>query len=138
MIHDTLVTVFSVSTFMSVCLKDFTWKHLIEELSRGVVLRPSKDQVRCRAPVVVVDTSPFNQLLQDIRFRRYKLRKVPVSLNSSPSEHRTRDPLSFLVRISVLLFTYSTKCHSAALTLGGSLSNEALGSIRVKAFVQQQ
>ncbi|XP_053499680.1 protein spire homolog 1 [Ictalurus furcatus] len=58
----------------------FTWKHLIDELSRGVVLHPPRDKVNTGVPLPSVDTSPFSQLLQDIQLRRYTLRKVKVML----------------------------------------------------------
>lgn len=58
----------------------FTWKHLIDELSRGVVLHPPRDKVNTSVPLPSVDTSPFSQLLQDIQLRRYTLRKVKVML----------------------------------------------------------
>ncbi|KAI4882843.1 hypothetical protein NFI96_023503, partial [Prochilodus magdalenae] len=55
--------------------QEFVWKDLIEELSRGVVLRPPKAKLSTSVPLPV-DTSPFSQLLQDIQLRRYTLRKV--------------------------------------------------------------
>uniref|UniRef100_A0A8B9R7U1 KIND domain-containing protein n=1 Tax=Astyanax mexicanus TaxID=7994 RepID=A0A8B9R7U1_ASTMX len=57
---------------------EFGWKDLMEELSRGVVLRPPKVKPGTSASLPV-DTSPFSQLLQDIQLRRYTLRKVQVS-----------------------------------------------------------
>lgn len=60
-------------------MQEFTWKHLIDELSRGVVLRPPRDKLDTGVPLPA-DTSPFSQLLQDIQLRRYTLRKVKVRL----------------------------------------------------------
>ncbi|XP_062872177.1 protein spire homolog 1 [Trichomycterus rosablanca] len=77
---------------------DFTWKHLIEELSRGVVLRPSKEKINGHAPVVV-DTSPFSQLLQDIQFRRYKLRKVPAVEDRAVEQSYKSDPHQTLLNV---------------------------------------
>lgn len=54
------------------------WKHLIDELSLGVVLRPPRDHLNNSVPLQV-DMSPFSQLLQDIQLRRYTLRKVKVT-----------------------------------------------------------
>lgn len=59
--------------------QEFTWKHLMDELSRGVVLRPPRDRLNTGVPLPV-KTSPFSQLLQDIQLRRYTLRKVKVTL----------------------------------------------------------
>ncbi|XP_076875094.1 protein spire homolog 2 isoform X2 [Brachyhypopomus gauderio] len=56
---------------------EFAWKHLVQEFSRGVVLRPLKKTMGTSSPVPA-DTAPFSQLLQDIQQRRYKLRKVPA------------------------------------------------------------
>ncbi|XP_039545745.1 protein spire homolog 2 isoform X3 [Pimephales promelas] len=54
-----------------------TWKDLVDELSRGVVLRPlAKTLTKCPLPA---ETPPFNQLLRDIQCRRYTLRKVQAS-----------------------------------------------------------
>ncbi|KAG9269889.1 hypothetical protein AMEX_G16972 [Astyanax mexicanus] len=59
---------------------EFGWKDLMEELSRGVVLRPPKVKPGTSASLPV-DTSPFSQLLQDIQLRRYTLRKVQTVRN---------------------------------------------------------
>ncbi|XP_050951804.1 protein spire homolog 1 isoform X2 [Labeo rohita] len=54
-----------------------SWRHLVDELSRGVVLRPLAKRLnavtKCPLPA---ETPPFNQLLRDIQCRRYTLRKV--------------------------------------------------------------
>ncbi|KAI5095481.1 hypothetical protein C0J45_13911 [Silurus meridionalis] len=55
----------------------FTWKHLMDELSRGVVLHPPRNKLNPGVSLPV-DSSPFSQLLQDIQLRRYTLRKVKV------------------------------------------------------------
>ncbi|XP_035378162.1 protein spire homolog 1 isoform X2 [Electrophorus electricus] len=57
--------------------EEFAWKNLVEEFSRGVVLRPLKASLSTSARPPA-DRSPFNQLLQDIQRRRYSLRKVPA------------------------------------------------------------
>ncbi|XP_027016494.2 protein spire homolog 1 isoform X3 [Tachysurus fulvidraco] len=57
---------------------EFTWKHLMDELSQGVVLRPPRDEPN-PGVTLPLDTSPFSQLLMDIQLRRYTLRKVKVS-----------------------------------------------------------
>lgn len=53
----------------------------MDELSRGVVLRPLAKRLnavtKCPLPA---ETPPFNQLLRDIQCRRYTLRKVHVSI----------------------------------------------------------
>ncbi|XP_066527714.1 protein spire homolog 1 isoform X3 [Hoplias malabaricus] len=54
---------------------EFVWRDLMDELSKGVVLRPPKIKLNSDSPGPV-DTSPFTQLLQDIQLRRYTLRKV--------------------------------------------------------------
>ncbi|XP_060792692.1 protein spire homolog 2 [Neoarius graeffei] len=59
---------------------EFTWKHLMDELRRGVVLRSPRDQLNPGVPLPV-KMSPFNQLLQDIQLRRCTLRKVKVLEN---------------------------------------------------------
>ncbi|XP_036447141.1 protein spire homolog 1 [Colossoma macropomum] len=59
---------------------EFVWKDLLEELSRGVVLRPPKATLSTSARLPA-DTSPFSQLLQDIQLRRYTLRKVQAGRN---------------------------------------------------------
>ncbi|XP_060750111.1 protein spire homolog 2 isoform X4 [Tachysurus vachellii] len=56
---------------------EFTWKHLMDELSQGVVLRPPRDEPNADV-TPPLDTSPFSQLLLDIQLRRYTLRKVKV------------------------------------------------------------
>ncbi|XP_030623575.1 protein spire homolog 1 [Chanos chanos] len=68
----------------------FTWKHVVEELSQGVVLRPSRNRpenlsVKFPLPVKL---HPFNQLLQDIRLGHYTLRKVQRAGN----DRRRIDP----------------------------------------------
>ncbi|XP_072553346.1 protein spire homolog 2 [Salminus brasiliensis] len=73
---------------------EFAWKDLIEELSRGVVLRPPKVKLSTGVPLPV-DTSPFSQLLQDIQLRRYTLRKVQAGRNG-PS---TSDPHQALLSV---------------------------------------
>ncbi|XP_017342461.2 protein spire homolog 2 isoform X2 [Ictalurus punctatus] len=75
----------------------FTWKHLIDELSRGVVLHPPRDKVNTSVPLPSVDTSPFSQLLQDIQLRRYTLRKVKVSENGGTE--RGADPYQALLDV---------------------------------------
>ncbi|XP_035378163.1 protein spire homolog 1 isoform X3 [Electrophorus electricus] len=62
---------------ISEVLQEFAWKNLVEEFSRGVVLRPLKASLSTSARPPA-DRSPFNQLLQDIQRRRYSLRKVPA------------------------------------------------------------
>ncbi|KAG5838377.1 hypothetical protein ANANG_G00223080 [Anguilla anguilla] len=52
----------------------FSWKHLIEDLIRGVALRPV-EWLNITAPLPV-KRSPFQQLLDDIKLKRYTLRKV--------------------------------------------------------------
>ncbi|KAK1801577.1 hypothetical protein P4O66_004532 [Electrophorus voltai] len=69
--------------------EEFAWKNLVEEFSRGVVLRPLKASLSTSARPPA-DRSPFNQLLQDIQRRRYSLRKVPVSERSL--KPRTQNP----------------------------------------------
>ncbi|NP_001025403.1 uncharacterized protein LOC569174 [Danio rerio] len=54
----------------------FVWKDLVEELSRGVVLRPSAKSLTVKKRPVPVEIPPFHQLLRDIQSRRYTLRKV--------------------------------------------------------------
>ncbi|XDV45438.1 hypothetical protein PO909_013540 [Leuciscus waleckii] len=51
-----------------------TWKDLVDELSRGVVLRPLAETLT-KCPLLA-ETPPFNQFLRDIQCRRYTLRKV--------------------------------------------------------------
>ncbi|KAF4077874.1 hypothetical protein AMELA_G00192900 [Ameiurus melas] len=75
----------------------FTWKHLIDELSRGVVLHPPRDKVNSSVPPPSVDTSPFSQLLQDIQLRRYTLRKVKVLENGGTE--RGADPYQALLDV---------------------------------------
>ncbi|KAG7323803.1 hypothetical protein KOW79_013505 [Hemibagrus wyckioides] len=58
----------------------FMWKHLMDELSRGVVLRPPRDEPNSGV-ALTLDTSPATRLLQDIQLRRYSLRKVKVLEN---------------------------------------------------------
>ncbi|XP_036388700.1 protein spire homolog 1 [Megalops cyprinoides] len=53
----------------------FSWKRLMEELNRGVKLRPRGERLNVSAPLPM-DYSPFKQLLEDIQLRRYNLRKV--------------------------------------------------------------
>ncbi|KPP75055.1 protein spire1-like, partial [Scleropages formosus] len=55
----------------------FVWKRLVEELSRGMKLRPSVDRLNLSAPLPVAH-SPSKQLLADIQLQRFKLRKVEV------------------------------------------------------------
>ncbi|KAM9446047.1 protein spire homolog 1 isoform 2-T2 [Clarias gariepinus] len=76
--------------------KEFTWKHLMDELSRGVVLRPPRDNLNPSVPLSV-DTSPFTQLLQDIQLRRYTLRKVKA-LENGGGEQRA-DPHQALLDV---------------------------------------
>ncbi|KAK3547460.1 hypothetical protein QTP86_021034 [Hemibagrus guttatus] len=53
----------------------FMWKHLMDELCSGGVLRPPRAAPNsCVA--LPLDMSPAAQLLQDIQLRRYSLRKV--------------------------------------------------------------
>ncbi|KAJ8370621.1 hypothetical protein SKAU_G00106490 [Synaphobranchus kaupii] len=52
----------------------FAWKHLMEDLSRGVILRPV-EWINLSSPLPV-KCSPFQQLLKDIKLKSYKLRKV--------------------------------------------------------------
>lgn len=52
------------------------WKDLVEELSRGVVLRPSAKSLTVKKCLVPAEVPPFHQLLRDIQSRRYTLRKV--------------------------------------------------------------
>ncbi|KAK7131829.1 hypothetical protein R3I93_018407 [Phoxinus phoxinus] len=66
-----------------------TWKDLVDELSRGVVLRPlTKTLTICPLPA---ETPPFNQLLRDIQCRRYTLRKVQDvgEVQRKPDPHQT-------------------------------------------------
>ncbi|XP_039545744.1 protein spire homolog 2 isoform X2 [Pimephales promelas] len=66
-----------------------TWKDLVDELSRGVVLRPlAKTLTKCPLPA---ETPPFNQLLRDIQCRRYTLRKVQNvgDCQRKPDPHQT-------------------------------------------------
>ncbi|XP_016387012.1 protein spire homolog 1 isoform X1 [Sinocyclocheilus rhinocerous] len=56
-----------------------SWRDLVDELSRGVLLRPLAKRLtvsKCPQPA---ETPPFNQLLRDIQFRRYTLRKVQLT-----------------------------------------------------------
>ncbi|XP_051515771.1 protein spire homolog 1 [Myxocyprinus asiaticus] len=64
------------------------WKDLVNELSRGVVLRPSGKRPSANKCPLPMDTPPFNQLLQDIQCRRYTLRNVQATGNGQ----RTQDP----------------------------------------------
>ncbi|XP_051962424.1 protein spire homolog 1 [Xyrauchen texanus] len=64
------------------------WQDLVKELSRGVVLRPSGKSPNANKGPLPMDTPPFNQLLQDIKCRRYTLRNVQATRN----EQRTQDP----------------------------------------------
>ncbi|KAI5612062.1 hypothetical protein C0J50_0730 [Silurus asotus] len=73
----------------------FTWKHLMDELSRGVVLHPPRNKVNPGVSLPV-DSSPFSQLLQDIQLRRYTLRKVKV-LNAGGD--RDADPHQALLDV---------------------------------------
>ncbi|XP_053096724.1 protein spire homolog 1 isoform X2 [Pangasianodon hypophthalmus] len=75
---------------------EFTWKHLMDELSRGVVLRPPRDKLNAGVPLPV-DVSPFSQLLQDIQLRRYTLRKVKALENARGG--RGADPHQTLLDI---------------------------------------
>ncbi|KAL4655313.1 hypothetical protein GN956_G5884 [Arapaima gigas] len=70
----------------------FAWKHLVEELSRGVKLRPSVDRLNLSAPLPV-EHSPFKQLLEDIQLQRFKLRKVETVSN----RHKWTDPHNSLL-----------------------------------------
>nr|XP_023654580.1 protein spire homolog 2-like isoform X1 [Paramormyrops kingsleyae] len=53
----------------------FAWKTLVDELSRGVKLRHVEERLNMSAPLPA-EHSPFQQLLEDIQHRRFKLRKV--------------------------------------------------------------
>uniref|UniRef100_A0A671M7Y4 Protein spire homolog 1-like n=1 Tax=Sinocyclocheilus anshuiensis TaxID=1608454 RepID=A0A671M7Y4_9TELE len=56
-----------------------SWRDLVDELSRGVLLRPLAERLtvsKCPQPA---ETPPFNQLLRDIQCRRYTLRKVQLT-----------------------------------------------------------
>ncbi|XP_058618658.1 protein spire homolog 1 isoform X2 [Onychostoma macrolepis] len=56
-----------------------SWRDLVDELSRGVLLRPLAKKLtvsKCPQPA---ETPPFNQLLRDIQCRRYTLRKVQLT-----------------------------------------------------------
>ncbi|XP_043081298.1 protein spire homolog 2 [Puntigrus tetrazona] len=67
-----------------------SWRDLVDELSRGVLLRPLEKRrtvSRCPQPA---ETPPFNQLLQDIQCRRYTLRKV--QLTDAGDGRRKLDP----------------------------------------------
>ncbi|KAJ8408055.1 hypothetical protein AAFF_G00262830 [Aldrovandia affinis] len=67
----------------------FAWKHLAEEFSRGVALRPQRERLNVSAPLPV-EYSPFEELLDDIKLRRYKLRKVQtVGKRYRWSDHHT-------------------------------------------------
>lgn len=50
----------------------------MDELSRGVGLRPLSKCVTVTKCPLPVETPPFDQLLLDIQCRRYTLRKVQV------------------------------------------------------------
>ncbi|XP_065142676.1 uncharacterized protein [Paramisgurnus dabryanus] len=69
------------------------WKDLVDELRRGVELRPlakSLNVTKCPLPV---ETTAFKQLLLDIQYRRYTLRKVQ-SVNNGPKK---QDPYHTLL-----------------------------------------
>uniref|UniRef100_A0A672T4N8 Protein spire homolog 1-like n=1 Tax=Sinocyclocheilus grahami TaxID=75366 RepID=A0A672T4N8_SINGR len=56
-----------------------SWRDLVDEMSRGVLLRPLAKRLtvsKCPQPA---ETPPFNQLLRDIQCRRYTLRKVQLT-----------------------------------------------------------
>ncbi|XP_056589472.1 protein spire homolog 1 isoform X2 [Triplophysa dalaica] len=64
------------------------WKDLVDELNRGVVLRPLTKCVNGTKSPLPVETAPFDQLLLDIQRRRYTLRKV----QSVVDDQRKQDP----------------------------------------------
>ncbi|XP_029105646.1 protein spire homolog 1 isoform X2 [Scleropages formosus] len=70
----------------------FVWKRLVEELSRGMKLRPSVDRLNLSAPLPVAH-SPSKQLLADIQLQRFKLRKVETVSN----RHNWTDPHNSLL-----------------------------------------
>ncbi|XP_073678754.1 protein spire homolog 1 [Garra rufa] len=53
-----------------------SWGDLVDELSRGVVLRPLAKRLTVSKCLQTVEIPPFTQLLRDIQCRRYTLRKV--------------------------------------------------------------
>ncbi|XP_067303481.1 protein spire homolog 1 isoform X2 [Pseudorasbora parva] len=68
-----------------------TWKDLVDELSRGVVLQPLAKRATLTKSTLPDETPPFNQLLRDIQCRRYTLRKVQDVGDSQrkPDPHQT-------------------------------------------------
>uniref|UniRef100_A0A8C1TGW6 Zgc:114123 n=1 Tax=Cyprinus carpio TaxID=7962 RepID=A0A8C1TGW6_CYPCA len=56
-----------------------SWRDLVDELSRGVLLRPLTKRLTASTCPQPAETPPFNQLLRDIQCRRYSLRKVQLT-----------------------------------------------------------
>ncbi|XP_061114480.1 protein spire homolog 1 isoform X2 [Conger conger] len=63
----------------------FAWKHLMEDLCRGVTLRPV-EWLNLSTPLPV-EHSPFQQLLEDIKIKRYKLRNIQTVGKTYMSGH---------------------------------------------------
>ncbi|XP_059383181.1 protein spire homolog 1 [Carassius carassius] len=56
-----------------------SWRDLVDELSRGVFLRPLAERLTASTWPRPAESPPFNQLLRDIQSRRYSLRKVQLT-----------------------------------------------------------
>ncbi|XP_042607131.1 protein spire homolog 1 isoform X2 [Cyprinus carpio] len=62
-----------------IALQASSWRDLVDELSRGVLLRPLTKRLTASTCPQPAETPPFNQLLRDIQCRRYSLRKVQLT-----------------------------------------------------------
>ncbi|KAI7794680.1 hypothetical protein IRJ41_021589 [Triplophysa rosa] len=72
------------------------WKDLVDELSRGVMLRPLTKRVNVTKSPPPVETAPFDQLLLDIQHKRYTLRKVQSVVNGQRKQDPHQTLLEFI------------------------------------------
>ncbi|XP_052449706.1 protein spire homolog 2 isoform X1 [Carassius gibelio] len=71
-----------------------SWRDLVDELSRGVFLRPLDKRRTASTCPRPAESPPFDQLLRDIQSRRYSLRKVQLTADvgdcqRKPDPHQT-------------------------------------------------
>uniref|UniRef100_A0A8C4S930 Zgc:114123 n=1 Tax=Erpetoichthys calabaricus TaxID=27687 RepID=A0A8C4S930_ERPCA len=79
----------------------FSWKYVIDELRKGVRLRSRKEYPNSSTPLPV-ELSPFEKLLNDIRGKRYTLRKVKTVGNLQRQMSPRRGFMDYLHQSSSL------------------------------------
>ncbi|XP_066558522.1 protein spire homolog 1 isoform X2 [Amia ocellicauda] len=85
----------------------FSWRHVIDELRRGVNLKAKSPGRNVSAPLPT-ELSPYEQLLKDIQYKRYNLRKVKT-LDNLPKQTDPHGALLDFVRSNPVLRPASSR-----------------------------